>query len=75
VELRIFVDRYLVEVFINERQALVAAFPSYGDRRAVNGFTVGAPTTLASIEMWPLRSTQTGYLQAKENRVWQPRVD
>jgi len=75
VELRIFVDRYLVEVFVNERQALVAAFPSYGDRRAVNGFTVGAPTTIARIEMWPLRPTNAGYLQAKENRVWQPRID
>ncbi len=73
IELRIFVDRYLVEVFVNDRQALVAAFPGYGDCREVNAFTVGAPTTIWRLETWPLQPTNAGYLEAKENRVWEPK--
>lgn len=75
VELRIFVDRYLVEVFVNDRQALVAAFPGYGDRREIRAFTVGAPTKIERLEMWPLQPTNEGHLQAKESRVWQPRTE
>jgi beta-fructofuranosidase len=75
IELRIFVDRYLVEVFVNNRQALVAAFPGYGNRRAVNAFTVGAPTTIQRLETWPLQPTNAGYLQAKEDHVWQPQTE
>ena len=75
VELRVFVDRYLVEVFVNDRQALVAAFPGYGNRREVNALTVGAPTTIQRLETWPLQPTNAGYLHAKENRVWEPQTE
>lgn len=72
VELRIFVDKYLVEVFANDRQALVAAY--FGSRKnlALSGFTVGAPTLLKSVEIWKLRPTNAGFLEARESRVWQP---
>lgn len=72
IELRIFVDRYLVEVFVNDRQALVAAFPSFGDRREVNAFTVGAPTKIRRLEIWPLEPANAGFLEAQKNRHWLP---
>ncbi len=75
LELRIFVDRYLVEVFVNDRQALVAAFPSYENRREINAFTVGAPTMLRQMNLWSLRPTNAGFLEAKQNRIWEPQVD
>jgi sucrose-6-phosphate hydrolase SacC (GH32 family) len=75
VELRIFVDRYLVEVFANDRQALLAVhLESEGRRTALHGFTVGAPTLLKEVAVWRLAPTNQGYLEARENRIWEPRT-
>jgi len=71
VELRVFVDRYLVEVFANDRQAVLFAWPE-AKSRAVHGFSIGAPTTIRSLDIWKIRPTNQGYLEAKENRVWAP---
>ena len=41
--MRIFVDKYLVEVFANSRQAVLAAPMDYaGTSTGLDGFTVGA---------------------------------
>jgi sucrose-6-phosphate hydrolase SacC (GH32 family) len=72
VELRIFVDKYLVEVFVNDRQSLVSAY--FGDRGqpGVDAFTVGAATTLKSVETWSLEPTNHGFLEATTSQVWLP---
>lgn len=72
VELRIFVDKYLVEVFANDRQAVVAAHMDYSGKTGLYAFTVGAPTTLASLEMWKLKPTNEGFLEAQANHIWEP---
>jgi sucrose-6-phosphate hydrolase SacC (GH32 family) len=73
VELRIFVDKYLVEVFANDRQALLSACM---DRRGagLDAFTVGAPTTIRKLEMWRLMSTNHGFLDAQRTRIWEPAI-
>ena len=71
--LRIFIDRYLVEVFANDRQSMVAVYPEYAGRFALHGFTVGASTRLSKIEMWRLEPTNQGFLDAQTQRVWEPR--
>ncbi len=75
VELRIFVDRYLVEVFANDRQALVAAHLEHQGRAGLDAFTVGAPTTLKKVEIWKLKPTNQGFLEARANRVWEPQTE
>ena len=60
LELRIFVDHYLVEIFINDRQALVAVYPDYADQRTLAAFSVGQPTQIESLEMWKLAPTNEG---------------
>lgn len=72
VELRIFVDSYLVEVFANDRQAVIAAHLDHGNRRGLDGFTVGAPTMLKQVDIWPLKPTNAGFLAARKNRIWEP---
>lgn len=72
VELRIFVDRYLVEVFVNDRQGLVAVQQARPPQAKLAGFTTGAATKLKSIEAWKLKPTIDGYLKARENRAWEP---
>lgn len=72
VELRIFVDKYLVEVFANDRQALLAAYLDYAGRPSLDGFTVGAPTELKTVQVWKLRPTNQGLLEARDNLIWEP---
>jgi sucrose-6-phosphate hydrolase SacC (GH32 family) len=72
LELRIFVDKYLVEVFVNNRQAVVAAFPDYRGRLALDGFTVGAPATLKRLEIAKMKPTDAGLLAARKSRIWDP---
>ena len=70
--LRIFLDRYLVEVFANDRQAMVAAYPEYRGRLGLNAFTVGAPTRLSKVEIWKLEPTSQGVRDAQSKPVWEP---
>jgi beta-fructofuranosidase len=74
VELRIFVDKYLVEVFANDRQAVLAAFMEERGT-GLDAFTVGAPTTIARFQAWKLRPTNQGFLEAQRERVWEPTTD
>lgn len=72
LELRIFVDRYLVEVFANDRQAALAAHMDYRSANGLNAYTYGGPTTTKKIEIWKLESTNQGFYEALENRIWLP---
>lgn len=72
VELRIFVDKYLIEIFANDRQALAAAHLGPRDHRTLHGFTIGAPTTLKTVELWQLTPTNQGFLDAQKTRTWEP---
>ncbi len=77
VELRIFVDKYLVEVFANGRQAALSAFMGYRGGNQIRGYVFGrsdkvAPTTFRSVEIWKLKPTNQGFFEARENRIWQP---
>ena len=72
VELRIFVDKYLVEVFANGRQALLAAHLDWQGNRDLNGWTVGAKTRLSEVEIWKLNRSNQGFFNAQETRVWEP---
>jgi sucrose-6-phosphate hydrolase SacC (GH32 family) len=72
IDLRIFVDKYLVEVFVNDRQALVATYSAYQDKPDLKAFTVGAPTTIAKLDIWKLKPTNQGFFDAQKNRVWEP---
>ena len=75
IEIRIFVDAFLVEVFVNNRQHLVAEYPAYAGHTALYGITVGAPTQLKSLEVWQMSATTQGHGVAQHTPVWQPRVD
>ena len=72
VTLRIFVDKYLVEVFAGDRQAAVATFLDYRTANQIRAYTYGAATTFRRVEVWKLRSTNQGLLEARESRVWEP---
>lgn len=68
--LRIFIDKYLVEVFANDRQAAVAACMDYQSATGLNFYTYGDPTTIRQVDIWKMRSTNQGFLAARQNRNW-----
>jgi len=72
VQLRIFVDKYLVEVFANDRQAVVAAHMDWQGKLSLDGYSSGAPTTVKKLEIWKLQPTNQGFLEAQKSRVWEP---
>lgn len=74
VELRIFIDKYLVEVFANGRQAVVTAYMDYQAANEIRLYSYGAPTTVRTIEIRRLRSTNQGFFEARASRVWEPAI-
>lgn len=72
VVLRIYIDRHVVEVFVNDRQAMMAHHRDYQGRPSLTAFTIGAPTVLKKVEAWKIRPTNEGFRKAMEDRVWEP---
>jgi len=72
LDLRIFIDRYLAEVFANDRVVLAAAHLDGREARGVDAFVFGAPVTFDKIEVWRMKATTEGYNEAAKNRVWEP---
>ncbi|MEO2019836.1 MAG: glycoside hydrolase family 32 protein [Fuerstiella sp.] len=72
VELRIFIDKYLVEVFVNGRQAMVAADMDWQEASGFDAYAWGAPTMIKTVEIWKIKPTNQGYLEARGNRIWEP---
>jgi sucrose-6-phosphate hydrolase SacC (GH32 family) len=55
LKLRVFVDKSVVEVFANGRQAVMRRiYPSRGDSVGVAVFAKGGPASLAALEAWDL---------------------
>jgi sucrose-6-phosphate hydrolase SacC (GH32 family) len=80
VDLRIFVDKYLVEVFANGRQAVLNACMDYRDMgKALKPyrfrFRDGCLTKIRKVEIWKLKPTNQGFLEARESRIWAPNID
>jgi len=75
LEIRVFVDKYLVEVFANGRLTVPAAHMDYDGRLLLHGFAVGQATTIRTLETWRLRPTNEGYYNAMKTRVWEPATE
>jgi beta-fructofuranosidase len=80
LDLRIFIDKYLVEVFVNGRQALLNAYMGYRDSGAALKayrfhFFNSVSTKIRKIEIWKLKPTNEGFLEARESRNWAPDVE
>ena len=69
--LRIFIDKYLVEVFVNDRQAVVASYMNYQSASKVRGYSFHDNTIFRTVEIWRLRLTNQGFFEARDNRIWE----
>lgn len=71
LEIRIFVDRYLIEVFVGDRQAVVGSHMDYKENKGLFGYTYGSSTELDQIKIWKLKPTNRGFLKAQKNKIWE----
>ena len=71
LSLRLFLDRYLVEVFAGDRQALVAAQRNVPSPRTLRAYAFGGPLRIRKVEAWKLHSCNQGLWEARQNRVWE----
>ena len=78
LDIRIFIDKYLVEVFVNGRQALLRTFMEYREAgNQLRGYVFGGTnnedvTVLGRIDIWKMHATNLGFLEARQNRIWEP---
>lgn len=72
LELRIFIDKYIVEVFANDRQAVLAAHLGNRANTGLNGYSFGDPTKIKSLQIWKMTPTNEGFFEAEKNRIWEP---
>jgi beta-fructofuranosidase len=70
--LHIFIDKYLVEVFVNGRQAVMTADMEWQTENGFDAYAWGAPTMIRNVEVWKLKTTTQGYLEARKNCIWEP---
>lgn len=71
LEIRIFIDKYLIEVFVNNRQAVAGAHMNYKADKGLYGYTYGNGTTIKEMKIWKIKPTNQGYFDAKQNRIWE----
>jgi beta-fructofuranosidase len=72
IELRIFIDKYLVEVFVCDRQALVCTHANYQSANGLLAYAYGGETTIRTIEIWKLKATNEGFFKAQLEPIWEP---
>ena len=72
VEICIFVDKYLIEVFVNKRQAMIATHMDWQNAKGLRAYSFGASTSIREVTTWPLNATNVGYLEAQRNPIWEP---
>lgn len=80
LEINIFIDKYLVELFFNSKQAALTVFMDYKGGKELRGYAFGrnranvGATVIKSITIWSLKPTNQGFLAAIENRNWEPKT-
>ena len=58
--LRVFIDKSMIEVFANDRQAAVAWHEYDPDDLHVSLFSKGGPVTVKKVEAWKMKSAYSG---------------
>ena len=71
-DLRVFVDKYLIEVFFDEYFFGSTVYLDYVRGNEFLVYAYGKKLNINTIEFWQLHKCNQGFLEAKENLIWQP---
>jgi sucrose-6-phosphate hydrolase SacC (GH32 family) len=69
LELRIFIDKYLVEVFVNDRQAVVGWHDDWKGKTKLHAYSHLEPSEIKQLNIWKLKPTHDGFLRAVDSRI------
>ncbi len=67
IELRIFLDKSMIEVFANDRQAAVAAYPHRAENQVITLFSQAAGLQASGIQAWKMKSVYAPAIGGKAN--------
>lgn len=70
IELRIFIDRYVVEVFANDRQAVLEMCPGFAENKGLCAVSKGGSSAISELCVWTLKPANQGYLEAVKTGNW-----
>jgi beta-fructofuranosidase len=70
--LNIFIDKSLVEVFVNDRLAPIAVCLDYKEHSGLYGYFFNRAPLIKELRIWKIRPTNQGYYRAKANKIWEP---
>ena len=70
LEISIFVDKFLIEVFVNNFQSVVGSFLNYRTNNTISAYCLGDSLFIDSITLWKLKQANAGYKEAKKNKIW-----
>jgi sucrose-6-phosphate hydrolase SacC (GH32 family) len=69
LEIRIFIDKYLVEVFVNNRQALPGWSAKWKGKTKLFGYSCLEPSEVKELTIWKLKSANEGFYKALESKI------
>ena len=70
IEITIFIDHFLIEVFINNLQSIVGIYEKYENKNKINAYSFNGSITIEKMIIWKLKKINTGYIKAKKNKIW-----
>ena len=70
LEIIVFVDKFLIEVFVNNVQSVVGSFLNYKINNYISVYSFGSSLFIDSINIWNLKAANSGYKKAKKNTIW-----
>ena len=72
LELIMYVDKMLVEVFVSDLQAVCDTNSKWTERTPLSAYKWGASTTISRVDIWQLNPTTEGYYKARRTQEWVP---
>ena len=70
IEITIFIDHFLIEVFINDIQSVVGIYEKFENKNQINAYSFNGSFIIEKILIWKLKKINSGYKKAKKNKIW-----
>jgi len=70
IEITIFIDHFLIEVFINNIQSVVGICENFENKNQINAYSFNGPFIIEKLLIWKLKKINSGYKKAKKNKIW-----
>ena len=70
LKVRIFVDKFLIEVFVGDIQSVVGSYFDFKKNNYFSAFSFGSSLLIDTIKIWHMKSVNLGYQKAQKNKIW-----